>query len=141
MSTTKTKKLTSKRTAAAGPSCAEASGSRPDFVIVFGPPGTGKTLNKKALQAHYKCDHVFDDGFDDWQIAKATGRIMILSWSRDVKEPRGLRPGRRRTITDALFVPVREAALALGAKWVSPESFANTADEPRPVANLKTLTA
>jgi hypothetical protein len=99
--------------------------SRSEFVIVFGPPASGKTLNQAALKAHYKCDHVFDDMFDDSRIAKATGRIMILSTTREVKEPRGLHPGRRRLITDALFVPVSEAAFALGEKWIAPRGFEN----------------
>lgn len=89
--------------------------TRTEFIIVFGEPRSGKTLNKVALRAHYNCDHVFDDH----EIANAVGRILILSTTEDVKDPRD----RRRVLTNVLRVPVREAAIALGDKWVEPRDF------------------
>lgn len=34
-------------------------------VIVYGPQGIGKTKHAKKLAAHFKCDRVVEDGYDD----------------------------------------------------------------------------
>lgn len=89
---------------------------KPNYVIVFGPPASGKTLNAAALKRHYKCDYVFDIGFHDRQIAESREKILILSHTKKVKDPRD----RRRLIQNAVFVSIQEAAAAIGSESVVP---------------------
>lgn len=98
--------------------CAGATGSR-SFIIVYGPPASGKTINAERLRKHYRCDHVFDAGFDNPKILSSSGRVMVLACEQ---YPPGPRIGRAKGSSDfyqgAATIPVEEAKFALGGEWI-----------------------
>ena len=89
-----------------------------EYIIILGPPASGKTLNREALRKHYKCDHVFDGGFDRAKIVAAAGRIMVLTCDPNLKGP----SGHRKMFKNAVWIPVRAAEIALGSRWIAPEA-------------------
>lgn len=93
------------------------------YLILHGPPMSGKTLNSEALKRHYKCDHVFDGGFDDARIAGAKGRVMVLTCDANIKGPRG----HRKMFKESVRIPVQEAVVMLGRRWVAPRPAAAVA--------------
>ncbi len=99
------------------------SSNLPTIVVIYGPPESGKTINRVALVKHYKCDHVFDSGFDDMQIEESKGRVMVLSHFPEIPDPRyrgRKRPALRPRIKPSLAVSVAEAKIAIGNEWVDP---------------------
>jgi hypothetical protein len=87
----------------------------PKFVIVYGPPMSGKTINKEAMREHYKCDSVFDVGFEDASILAAGGRVMVLATDENPRGPAGQRNLYKK---HTVKISVGAAALALGDRWI-----------------------
>lgn len=84
------------------------------YIILHGPPRSGKTLNAQALKQHYNCDHVFDGFAVNSRVIGIGGLVLIITCNAAIKGPKG----NRRLFKDSVRIPVAEAAIALGEKWI-----------------------
>lgn len=86
----------------------------PEYIILISQQRSGKTLNKNAIAKSFKCDSVFDAGFNDGELTKAEGRVLVLANSR----PRDPRDRRRWLVGE--IITIEQAKAACGDEWVEP---------------------